>query len=781
MKRTLFLIVYIFLAFCSQAAPTRYLEGYVVDVQTKAPLNGVSVSVKNTSIGATTNEKGYYRLIIPSGSHWVEFSFIGYRRSSKFITDKENSTLNIELTQESVMIDELVVTEDAPDKNVSQLQMSSHKLDLKAIKKMPALFGEADLIKSLFFQPGVTTVGEGAGGFNVRGGRVDQNLILLDGAPLFNTSHLLGFYTNVNTDFIKEGTLIKGGIPASYGGRLSSILSMNSKNGDNERIKGSGTLSFMSGKLMLEGPIKKDKLTFVTGGRIAFPNWMISNFPGKTARNRAFFYDVNLRTAWKINEKNLLTLTGYYSYDNFRFTRDTVNSWNSSLLSLNYSNVLSKNIQFLLNVNQSDYSFGLEGKKEGFQFDLASSIRHREVKGSFILFIPRHKIEWGINTILYRVNPGDNHPKGNEGIKHVKIATESGSESSVFASEEFTLTDRISFQAGVRYSYFRNTGPHNSYVYADNTPKSEQSITDTLEVKKGETLTEYGGFEPRLSLKFEVTDNASVKFSYNRMRQYLHFISNTTAISPVDYWKLSDKHISPQVSDQWAVGIFHNFFQNNLEVSVEGFYKELDDLVEYKNGAKLLLNPIIETALLPAKGLAYGVEVYVGKTKGHLTGHIGYTYSRSYIAVRTPFDSERINKGRYYPSNFDIPHSVVFSGQLLLKRGWTISSGFIYNTGRPATYPDGKYAIKHAPVINYSRRNADRIPDYHRLDLSFSKDTRINSEQKRYSLWVISFYNVYARKNPYSIYFTHNNTVTNSYRLSVLGTIIPSISYTYNF
>ncbi|WP_115375680.1 TonB-dependent receptor [Adhaeribacter pallidiroseus] len=759
------------------------LSGVITDALTRKPIEAVNILVKNTGKGTVADDNGNFTLFLATGNYQITFSSVGYQPQTRNVAIRQNTRITISLVQENKQMDALTITDKAPDQNIKSVQMSRVQLDLINIRKIPVVMGESDIIKVLTLQPGVSTVGEGAGGFNVRGGRVDQNLVLLDGAPLFNTSHLLGFFASVSPDAIQDVSLYKGGIPAQFGGRLSSLLTLKMRPGNYEKLKFSGGISPISSRLLLEGPLLKNKLTFLVGGRVAYPNWIIRAFPGDTKKNKAFFHDLNGKIQYKLNEKNFTSLTLYRSYDSFKFPEDTAYSWQSNAASWQWNSLVSDKVSFSVNAIHSEYGFGTEGLNPAYGFKLNSTIQHQEIKANVSYTpTPRHKIEAGASTIRYRINPGELKPTDSESnINSVVLEKEHGVEQAAYVSDEWYLGPKVSLQIGLRYSRFNNTGAGRVFRYQTDVPRSTETVTDTLLYNQGQTIKTYGGWEPRVALRVEIDNKTAVKLNYNRTRQYLHLISNTTAISPVDFWKVSDAFVPPQIADQVGVGIFRNFQNNNWETSVEAFYKNMQSLVEYKNGARLLLNPSIETDLLPGKGKAYGVELSVHKNSGRLTGQASYTFSRSLVALQSPFAIEQVNQGDYFPSTFDRPHNLALSSLYDLGKGWTFATNFIYITGRPATYPDGKYILNEVPVVNYSRRNADRIPDYHRLDVSFTKDTRKTKDQERYQLWIVSFYNLYARKNPYSIYFTNDSSWTRSYRLAVFGTIIPSLTWNFNF
>ncbi|GAB3696061.1 TonB-dependent receptor [Spirosoma flavus] len=761
------------------------IYGQVTDGVTKKPLPNVSIYDKKQGVGLTSDSLGNFTINVLPGNYNLTFSAVGYYARSRYLeVGRGTIRMEVALSPDTRELDAVNVTGRAPDANVSATQMGVVRIDMKNLRNIPVVFGEIDILKALTLQPGVSTVGEGAGGFNVRGGRTDQNLVLLDGAPLFNTSHMLGLLSNLNADAIQDVTLYKGGIPATYGGRLSSLLLMNTKSGETDRLHINGGIGLLTSRLTVQGPVTKNKkLTFLASGRIAYPSLVLGLFPAPTNKDRAFFYDLNARLTYRLNENSQVSVTGYRSYDTFKFPQDTLYTTQSTIATARWSQRLNTHLSFNLTVTQSDYQFFLDGLTFTNTYRYRSTINQRDGRLDW-LYAPsaKHRIEFGGSVTGYNLLPGAIAPTGdNSNIIAITLPSEQAREWAGYVSEEWTPTRVVSVQVGARYAQFTNVGPGVAYQYAEGQPRTRESITDTLRYGSGQTVAQYGGWEPRVTVRANITPNSSLKISYNRTRQYLHLISNTTAISPVDFWKVSNALVPPQVADQFAVGYFHNFKENQYETSIEVYHKTLENLVEYRNGATLLLNPALDADLLRAQGRAYGVEVSVQKTSGLLTGLVAYTYSRTLARVPSPFPNVQINGGNWYPSTFDRPHNLTIATQWKWSRGWTFGTNFVYTSGRPTTYPDGTYRLNGVKVLDYSQRNADRIPDYHRLDVSFTKDGRRTIGQRHYSNWSISFYNVYAHKNPYSIYFQRVNTTTKSYQLSVFGTIIPSLSWNFTF
>lgn len=760
------------------------IRGSVTEAGTGKRIVNAFVVSRISKSATMTDSTGHFVLALKAGDQLVTFSSVGYFSKTISITYRETfSELQIQLAPETRELKELLVKDRAPDENVRSSQMGVARLDIRNLKNMPVVFGETDILKAITLQSGVATVGEGTPGFNVRGGRTDQNLVLLDGAPLFNTSHLLGFLSNVNADAIRDVTLYKGDIPAAYGGRLSSLLNINTRQGNRERVNVSTGVGLMTASIMADGPLTSDrKLTFLAGGRIAYPNLLIRSFPEPTNQNRAFFFDLNGRFSYEISPKSIVSLSAYHSHDRFKFPEDTLYGWRSTTATLNWNRQLSKAFSFAVGGNWSDYVFNLEGLAPTYGYMYKSGIRQYDAHVR-ALWQPNtsHKIEAGLVSTWYSLTPGRLKPGNNSNITTINLEKERAWEQAVHVSEEWMPVPWFSVTAGIRYVNFVNTGPGTVFQYNPGSPRAVESILDTLRYGQGDKIARFGGFEPRLSVKINTGKTHSVKVSYTRTRQYLHLISNTTAISPVDFWKLADDFVPPQVATQWAMGYFKNMLDNMLELGVELYRKDLDNLVEYRNGATLLLNPTIETDLVSAKGKAYGVELNVQKTRGILTGQVSYTYSRTFARVVSAFPSEQVNHGDWYPSTVDRPHNLAISTQWKWKKGWTFGANLVYTSGRPITYPDGTYRLNDVIVQDYSGRNLDRIPDYHRADISFTKDTRQTTDQRRYSLWSFSIYNLYARKNPYSIYFKQTGSRLVSYRLSVFGTIIPSVNWKFNF
>lgn len=770
------------------------VEGKVVDFDTRLPLKSVSVIIRETKQGTITNDSGQFSLQPSIASFSLSFSAIGYGQVHQPVNLSENNnSLLVELKKRAdEKLDEVVVNSNVNRSKVNAVEMNVVRINPELIKRSPLLLGEADIVKALVLQPGVTTVGEGAGGFNVRGGNADQNLVLVDGAPLFNTSHLLGFYSSISPDVVQDATLYKGGMPAPYGGRLSSLLNIKTKTGSNTNVEYSGGIGPMAARFNATGPLVKEKLNVTAGLRVAFPNFVLNQIPGNYGDSRAFFYDGLAKLEYAFNPGNRLSLTGYRSYDKFRFDKATTYEWETNLASLNFISSISTKLLLHLNANYSRFLSSIDDFEKNYEYRLQSSVAHKEVKTS-LLYSPveQHRIEVGVDGVFYTVSPGAQRPlTDSSNIFPATMQKEQGRELSGFITDDIDLNENVSLQVGMRYTAYNDLGPRIAYQYKDGLPLSKETIKDSTFFSKNKSIQNYRGLEPRVSVRIKLSDDFSLKASYNRGQQFLHLVSNTTTISPVDFWKLSDQYINRQVGDQYAMGLFKTYQNNQYLVSLEGYYKTTKNGVQYKDGARLLLNPYIESALLNSRSRAYGIEASLSKNSGKFTGQINYTYSKTRVQVLTKFAEESVNKGEWYPSDYDRPHNLAVVTKLSLGRGWSFNNNFVFISGRPVSFPDGNYSFNGTLVNNYSKRNMDRLPAYHRLDAGFSYISKRFPQQKKYSVWNISFYNLYLHKNVYSVFFKRNrddiflareHDMLVPYKLSVVGTIIPSVSWNFYF
>jgi len=768
------------------------LSGYVKDASNGEELIGAALYFPQLATGVTTNLYGFYSISLPAGVYEISCSFVGYNTQTRTVELNESKTFNIELNSNNIQLTEFEVSSEREDHNIKSVEMSVEKLEIKTVKKIPQFMGEVDIIRTLQLLPGVSTVGEGAMGFNVRGGNIDQNLILLDEAPVFNSSHLFGFFSVFNADAVKDFKLYKGGIPAKYGGRLSSVLDVRQIEGNMKEFHGSAGIGLISSRLMVEAPIIKDKASFMIAGRRSYIDLFFPLFKDLEG-NRFYFYDLNAKVNYKVGDKDRLFLSGYFGDDVFVFGDAFKARWGNGSGSLRWNHLFNDKLFANTTLIYSRYNYSL-GVPTGVQaFEWQSTIQNYNVKADFSYFLnPQNTIEFGVNALFYSFDPGSAKGTSEESIfNEVGVERKRGFEPAIYLSNEQKFGDKFTVQYGIRYSMFVNYGPQTVYQYKDGIPDSKENIVDTLEFGKNEIIKTYSGlsgFEPRLAMNYTLNQRNSFKASYNRTRQYIHLISNTTAATPIDVWAPADTYIKPATVDQVAVGYFRNFYENTYQLSFEGFYKWYYDVLDYRDGAELLINPQLETQLLSGDGRAYGLEFMLKKAKGQFTGWVSYTLSRSERTV------PGINNGESFATNWDKTHdiSVVLSYDINPK--WNFSANFAFMTGRPITYPDSRYEFDGIIVPNYSNRNGARTPSYHRLDFSATYTKPKDKSNKVFfffkkpkdwqSTWVFSVYNVYARKNPYSVYFRQNadNPMqTEAVQLSIFGTIIPSVTYNFKF
>ncbi|AKD02949.1 TonB-dependent receptor [Pontibacter korlensis] len=760
------------------------LSGYVIEAKTREPSIGAAVLIEELKKGTVTDGKGYFALTVPAGNYTLEVRAVGMVADKRRLQLQQSRILNVELFEVSNQLREVEVSAVAPDQNVASLEMGVARLNIKEVKAIPAFLGEVDVVRSVLAMPGVTTVGEGATGFNVRGGSVDQNLILQDEAPLFNSSHLFGFFSVFNPDMVEDVTLYRGGIPSRFGGRVSSVLDVKMKDGSKTTPIVSGGIGLLSSRLMVEGPLVKDKASFVLGGRGAYPGLMMRYVPNKSVRDSdGYFYDLNAKLSYTLSEKDQLMVSGYFSRDSFRFGADTTYTWGTATGTFKWGHTFSNKLFSTVTGVIGDYQYGVSAETPPNNFTLDSDIKYKLLKADFNYEpTPQHKIGLGASSTLYDFNSGELKPSSEQSsLLHIKMPHERSLETALYLDHEYILSSKVSASYGLRYSSYFNLGPGSVYVYNPELPRRESSITDTLHYGSGKLIKQYHYLEPRVSLRVALGENSSVKLGYNRMVQYIHLISNTAAASPVDIWKTSNPYLKPQVGDQVALGFFKNMQDNSVELSAEGYYKMLHNLVEYKDGARLLLNSTLDADLLPGDGKAYGVELMVRRKGKKLTGWASYTFSRSLRKVDGPTPEEKINNGSYFPANYDKPHDFTMILNQQLSRLISFSANFTYSTGRPITYPESVSMVGGLLMVNYSDRNQHRIPDYHRLDVALTIDGTNKRNVNKVSSWTFSVYNLYGRKNPYSVYFkpAYGGTIPQAYKLSVIGSAVPAI--TYNF
>ncbi|MCB0464882.1 MAG: TonB-dependent receptor [Aequorivita sp.] len=763
------------------------LSGIISEADTGETLFGVNVIIPSLQTGTVTNQYGYYSITLPKGDYEVYYSSIGFTTQKFEISLSENIKKDLSLSTDTENLDEVVIKTNGEKLNIRSSQMSTNTLSASTIKKIPVVLGEVDVIKAITLLPGVTSAGEGASGFNVRGGAADQNLILLDEATLYNSSHLFGFFSVFNPDAIKDLTLYKGGIPARYGGRISSVLDIYQKDGNKREYHASGGIGLVASRLLLEGPIKKDTASFLIGGRSSYAHLFLPLFNND---NVAYFYDLNAKLSYNLNKNNRLFLSGYFGRDVFEISDSFANSFGNTTLNLRWNHLFSDKLFSNLSVIYSDYYYGLELKFVEFNFD--SGIQNFNLKYDFTHYISNHvDLRYGINSIYYKFNPGDVTPTTEDsGINPFKLTDKYAWENAVYVDSEIDLSDKISIQAGLRLSTFNRLGQDELYLYENDNPiiynpsleiYQKAKPNDTISFSRSETIKSFANLEPRFAVSYLLNDDSSIKASYNRMTQYIHLISNTTSPTPFDIYAPSGKYIEPQLADQVALGYFRNF--NNYSLEVETFYKKVQNRLDYVDDADLIANEAVEQILLNGEARAYGLEILFRKNTGKFQGWVAYTLSKSEQRTpgRTAIESG-INNGQWYNSPWDKTHDISITGQYEFSKKWSFGANFIFQTGIPTTYPEGHYEYNGVVVPVYEARNSSRLSSYNRLDFSATWIPKPESTKRWKGEWVFSIYNVYNRKNAASISFRENTDIgqNEAVRLSIFG-IIPSVTYNFKF
>ncbi|WP_410005766.1 TonB-dependent receptor [Aequorivita nionensis] len=763
------------------------ISGTISEADTGETLIGVNVIIPSLQTGTVTNQYGYYSITLPKGDYEIVYSSIGFASQKIQISLSENIKKDLELATDTESLDEVVIETDNERLDVRSSQMSANTLSTTTIKKIPVVLGEVDVIKAITLLPGVTSAGEGASGFNVRGGAADQNLILLDEATLYNSSHLFGFFSVFNPDAIKDLTLYKGGIPARYGGRISSVLDIYQKDGNKREYHASGGIGLVASRLLLEGPIKKDEASFLIGGRSSYAHLFLPLFDND---NVAYFYDLNAKLSYNLNDNNRLYLSGYFGRDVFEISDSFANSFGNTTLNLRWNHLFSDKLFSNLSLIYSDYYYGLELKFVEFDFD--SGIRNFNLKYDFSHYISNNvDLRYGINSIYYKFNPGDVTPTTEDsGINPFKLTDKYAWENAVYVDAEIELSDKISVQAGLRLSTFNRLGQDQLFLYENDNPiiynpsldiYQKATPIDTFSFSRSETIKSFANLEPRFAISYLLNDDSSIKASYNRMTQYIHLISNTTSPTPFDIYAPSGKYIEPQLGDQVALGYFRNF--KNYSLEVETFYKKVKNRLDYVDDADLIANDAVEQILLKSEARAYGLEVLFKKNTGKLQGWIAYTLSKSEQKTpgRTPIETG-INNGEWYNSAWDKTHDISVTGQYELTNKWSFGANFIFQTGIPTTYPEGQYEYNGVIVPVYEARNSSRLSTFHRLDLSATWTPKPESTKRWKGEWVFSIYNAYNRKNAASVSFRENTDINQNeaVRLSIFG-IIPSVTYNFKF
>lgn len=760
-----------------------YVSGRVSNRSNGEPVIGATIVMTGTNIGAITDAEGAYSFPVQIGkSYNMVVSCLGMESELFLVDVKGQGILNIELENKLIDVKEVVV-KSGKHHNVRGMQMGFQRIGKKEIKSIPAVLGERDIFKVASLMPGVQVVGEGSSGFHVRGSASDQNLFLLNEIPVLNTGHMFGFFSAFNPEMVSDFNLYKSNFPVEYGGRLASVFEISTRKGNKKKYGARGSISPVTASLLFETPIKKDKSSFIISTRSTYSDWVLNRLEDADIYNReASFYDIMTGVHF-IGKNNASTqIFAYYSNDRFSLSTSNRYAYGNLGTSVNHNRPIKG--KWNLNItgvfsNYSNYQANMVEPVRSFEHDF--NVNSQEIKTTITgrPFI-RHKVSFGGNIILHRLDQGVLKPYGDKSLLNtINFGKESGLEYAIHGSDEFSITDNLSFYGGLRYSLFNYLGPQELFQYADGRPIETENIRDTIEYSAGKSIQHYSGPEVRAALNYMITKELSVKASYNRMRQYLFMLSNTVSISPTDRWKLTDPYITPPISDQLSLGIYKNFNNSSVETSGELYYKKGRNIIEYKDGVDLTYSPDIETLVLQGNQKAYGVEFFIRRNSGRLNGWFSYTFARSIMQVDGQEDWQDINQGISYPANYDKPHSLNLVSNYEMSRRFSFSTIIVYNSGRPITLPTGYLYANNYQLVNYSLRNEYRVPDYFRIDVSLNVEGNLLKKKVGHSSWMFSIYNITGRRNAYSVYFNNDKGTIQGYKLSIFGE--PIFTITYNF
>ena len=773
MKR-LFTLCFSILFLQVSAQEKATLSGYIKDKSNGEVLIAASVYFTELATGTVSNAYGFYSVTVPKGKYTLVINYLGFQADTIALDLGVNVVRNFSLAPQNQQLNEVVIKGEKEDKNVTSTEIGVNRIDAREIKKITVLMGESDVLKAIQMLPGISSVGEGASGFNVRGGNIDQNLILLDEAPIYNSSHLFGFFSIFNSDAIKDTKIYKGGIPANYGGRLSSVLDVRQRDGNKTKFEGQGGIGAISSRLTLEGPLKKNKGSFLVSGRRSYVDLFFPLFPSDAGigNSKFFFYDFNTKLNYEINDKNRVYLSGYFGNDVFDIQNQFGFTWGNQTASARWNHLFSNKLFSNFTAVYSNYNYKIGSSF----FEWKSNIKNYTLKYDFGYFLnPKNTISFGAQSGLYRFSPGE--IKSDFFGEDQNLAKKNSSDLAIYAMNEQKISGRLSANYGLRISNFNFLGPYTIKEYkAGEYPTVSSQISEKT-YSSNKIIKSYFGLEPRASATYILNDESSLKMGYNRMFQYIHLISNTTAAVPTDIYAPSDPFIPPAIANQISTGYFRNINNNEWETSAEIYYKTFKDVPDFKDGANLIGQENLETEIRIGNGRAYGAEFYFKRNKGKVTGWVSYTLSKS--ERKTP----TINNGNFYPANFDKRHILSVFALWQINKKWDMSGNFSYQTGRPFTPAIGRYMYHGLVIPNYGERNSFRMQDYHRLDLSFNYDkNKANAKLK--SSWSFGVYNAYGRRNTYSIFFRSNPDnpqETQAVRLAILAAPIPYVTWNFKF
>lgn len=760
------------------------LKGVITNKNNGEPIANAVVRILEKNSLITTDANGVYSSKLPYGKYTVEIVSMGYKKTRDNIMLYNNGVVNFALSESITELNEVIV-EAKSDKNIKNTTTGVTSFTLEEVKNVPMVLGERDILKVATTLPGIKTAGEGSSGVNVRGGKEDQNLFLLDNATIYNPTHFFGFFSSINPYVVNTVEIYKASIPVEFGGRISSVFDIQTKKGDVEKVSGEGGIGPVTSNITLNVPIVKNKSSLLVGGRATYSDWVLKMIDNKNINNsKASFYDLFLKYNHKLSDKTAIEANYYFSNDQFKLSQDSTYQYSNRVIGLKVKHYFNEKSNADIGFTNSEYKFniGFDGSNlNSFDFDYKVNETKFFYKGTYTLN-KKNKINYGVNSILYTINPGTLQPNGaNSNLIYKSIPTEKGLESALFLSDNFTLNDKVSVTAGLRFSSFLSLGAGTQRQYAENVPINDENVTQVFNYSNNEIIKAYNGLEYRLAFRYLLNESLSVKASYDTNYQYLHKLSTNTTQSPTDTWKLADLNIKPTYGQQATLGFYKNFKGTPYEVSLETYYKKSSNFLDYKTGAELILNDYIETEVLQGEGKAYGIEFLIKKTSGRLNGWLGYTYSRTLVKLDSQFSEEIVNNGKYFAANFDKPHDLSLIMNYKFTKRYSLSSNFIYQTGRPITYPVGSYEYGGAQYTLYSDRNKFRIPDYYRLDIGFNIEGNHRIKKLAHSFWNISIYNVLGRNNPYSIYFVTENGQIKGYKTAIFSIPVPTITYNFKF
>ncbi|WP_408030402.1 TonB-dependent receptor [Tenacibaculum xiamenense] len=762
------------------------LSGIIRNDKNGEPIEGVTIVEREKNIYTTSNKNGYYAIELPFGKNTLESSFVGFEIEQKNLILYGNGKLNFSINPKSEELEEVVINANK-SRNIRQTIAGISQIKAQEIKNIPLVLGERDILKVAATLPAIKSTGEGSEGVNVRGGKVDQNLFLLDDGVIYNPTHFLGLFSAINPFTTNDLKIYTGNIPSEYGGRLSSVFDISTKDASNKEFKGEASIGPVTGNINLEIPIIKDKSGLNLGVRSTYSDWVLGLIDNKDfEKSSVSFHDIVGKYSHKFNDKNTLTLTGYYSHDKYQIASDTINTYGNTMFSLNWKHQFNEKHHGNLILSNSSYGFDIDYKNEnttnGFFLNYKINETNLKLKLKYD-YSKSHKFTYGLESKLYNISPGNIVPNGdNSEVIPLTIRDERALENGLFISDEINVSPKLNFNLGLRFNQYLALGPSTQREYEANRPKNQSTLVNSTDYGNNEVFQTYNGLSYRLATRYELSESLSLKASFNKSFQYIHRLNNNTTATPVDTWRLSDTNIKPQEGSQISLGLFKNFNDDQYEMSLEGYYKKYKNLLDYKVGATLLLNDQVETQVIQGNGKSYGIEFLLKKNSGRLNGWLGYSYSRSLIQLNSIFSEERVNNGEFFPTNYDKPHDVNVVLNYKFTKRYSFSTNFTYQSGRPITYPTGRFTIRDVEYLTYSNRNQFRIPDYYRLDIGINIEGNHKIKKFAHSFWNISIYNVLGRNNPYSVFFqTSDSGNVEAYQSSIFSRPIPTITYNFKF